>query len=384
MNTRPGGRIATRPLHFILVADCSGSMGLDGKIQALNAAVREALPHMARVADDNPYASVVLRVLRFSSGAQWINDTPVAVEQFKWQDLVADAPPRGGRLSAEFRRRLDREGASTGDVRVSLMWHNYNDLDLHVVCPGGEKIYFANRQSVCGGELDVDMNVSPTSETPVENIFWPTGAAPHGKYEVHVNHFRNHARSGCHDPTPFEVAVDVCGEVIERTGRISAGQTQLVHEFEVNEYSGKNAPGNTDLGAALHALAQGLRVDRMPERALPPVLLLLSDGQPTDDFDAGLAALLSEPWAKKSVRLAIGIGDDADLDVLSRFIAHPEIKPLRASNAEQLIRFIKWASTAVVQAASSPTSRPTGEGSPGVNVPVPAPPNVSAFADKVW
>ena len=175
MTNRPGGRIATRPLHFILVADCSGSMGLDGKVQALNAAVREALPHMCRVADDNPYAQVLVRVLRFSAGARWVGDAPAVVDAFRWQDLEADAPPRG-RFSAEFRRRLEREGAQSGDVRVSLMWHNYNDLDLHVVCPGGEEVYFGNRVSVCGGALDVDMNVNPTSDSPVENVFWPEGA----------------------------------------------------------------------------------------------------------------------------------------------------------------------------------------------------------------
>lgn len=42
MNKRPGGEMATRPLHFIWIADCSGSMGIDGKIQALNNAIREA------------------------------------------------------------------------------------------------------------------------------------------------------------------------------------------------------------------------------------------------------------------------------------------------------------------------------------------------------
>ncbi len=51
---RPGGELATRPLHFIWIADCSGSMDIDGKIQTLNNAIREAIPHMQSVADENP------------------------------------------------------------------------------------------------------------------------------------------------------------------------------------------------------------------------------------------------------------------------------------------------------------------------------------------
>jgi uncharacterized protein YegL len=43
----------------------------------------------------------------------------------------------------------------------------------------------------------------------------------------------------------------------------------------------------------------------MEQRALPPVLVLISDGQPTDDFEAGLATLMAEPWARKAVRLAV-------------------------------------------------------------------------------
>ena len=50
MANRPGGEMATRPLHFIWIVDCSGSMAGE-KIQALNFAVREALPEMIKVAD---------------------------------------------------------------------------------------------------------------------------------------------------------------------------------------------------------------------------------------------------------------------------------------------------------------------------------------------
>ncbi len=43
-------------------------------------------------------------------------------------------------FSPEFNRRLEREGAQSGDVQFSLMWSNVNDLDLHCVDPSGEKI----------------------------------------------------------------------------------------------------------------------------------------------------------------------------------------------------------------------------------------------------
>jgi uncharacterized protein YegL len=78
--------------------------------------------------------------------------------------------------------------------------------------------------------------------------------------------------------------------------------------------------GVTAMGAALQLVAEQLHTPPMEERALPPVLVLISDGQPTDDFEAGLAWLMREPWAQKAVRLAIALGHDADLEVLQQFI----------------------------------------------------------------
>lgn len=219
MAKRPGGELAARPLHFIWIADCSGSMGVDGKIQSLNTAIREAIPHMQEIADDNPNAEVLVRALRFSSGAQWHVTQPTPISDFRWEDL--------------------------------------------------------------------------------------------------------------------------------------------------------NADGVTDMGRALRMVADQLKMPPMTDRALPPVLVLLSDGQPTDDFAGGLKTLMDEPWGKKAVRIAIAIGGDADHEVLEKFIGHPELKPLQANNPEALVRHIKWVSTAVLKAASSPSSQAGAPSSRGSNVPIP-------------
>jgi uncharacterized protein YegL len=144
------------------------------------------------------------------------------------------------------------------------------------------------------------------------------------------------------------------------------------------------AGGVTDMGKALSLVAEQLKSPPMADRALPPVLVLISDGQPTDDYASGLRVLMTEPWGKKAVRIAIAVGRDADLDVLTKFIGTGELKPLQANNAPALVNYIKWASTAVLKAASSPPSRPIG-GAPAVsNVPIPVAPQDLSSADDVW
>ena len=119
-----------------------------------------------------------------------------------------------------------------------------------------------------------------------------------------------------------------------------------------------SAGGETSMGAAFHLIGQALSKDAMPGRQLPPVIVLASDGYPSDDFEAGLEALFAADHAGAAIRLAIAIGGEADMEVLERFIRHPSLKPLRANNASDLVRHIKWATTAPVKTASSPTNAP--------------------------
>jgi uncharacterized protein YegL len=135
------------------------------------------------------------------------------------------------------------------------------------------------------------------------------------------------------------------------------------------------ASGVTDMGKALTLVAEQLRIPPMTDRALPPVLMLVSDGQPTDDFNTGLKKLMAEPWAQRAVRLAIAVGRDADKGVLSKFVGNMELPPLEANNSPALVDFIRWASTAVLKSASSPASQAMGPAVPGApNVPIPTPP----------
>lgn len=135
---------------------------------------------------------------------------------------------------SELQQRLDREGARSGDVQVSLMWNNYNDLDLHVVCPSGERIHGGNKISECGGELDVDANVRPDTKKPVENVVWDDDTAKPGMYQVYVHHYKKHNKRRSKDPTKFQVIVNNIGDLLEFNGALTHGDPiKLIAQFEV-------------------------------------------------------------------------------------------------------------------------------------------------------
>jgi len=100
----------------------------------------------------------------------------------------------------------------TGDVQVSLSWTTQADVDLHVIDPANEEIFWSHRDSASGGELDLDSNAACGSDGPRnENITWPTGGAPAGTYQVLVDYW-----SSCHaTATPFVVTVNAKGQPVQ-------------------------------------------------------------------------------------------------------------------------------------------------------------------------
>lgn len=220
---RLGGAMVQKPLHLIWVLDVSGSMGENGKIQALNFAVREAIPQLKDAAASNPGAQVLVRALAFASSVQWVVSTPTPLDAFAWTDV------------------------------------------------------------------------------------------------------------------------------------------------------GIEYQGVTELGLALREVAGQMKVLETANRGLAPAIVLVSDGKPTDTVDPsfrrGLEELRATAWGAKAAKVAVGIGNDADMGVLRDFMGSPEFEPLRADNPQDLAAKIKWASTLAVRAASVPNVPMAGLAATLVNDP---------------
>ncbi|MBA6151520.1 S8 family peptidase [Gelidibacter maritimus] len=134
---------------------------------------------------------------------------------------------------------------SSGDVQIKLNWNNYNDLDLICTDPYGEMIFYKNRMSSSGGQLEIDMNVEyPDSKNPIENIFWETGSAPQGTYNIYIQYYKKQEPSI--DETPYNIQVHYGKETKEYKGVIKKeDKTIQIGSFTVR--TAENSPQSQPL-----------------------------------------------------------------------------------------------------------------------------------------
>jgi uncharacterized protein YegL len=114
------------------------------------------------------------------------------------------------------------------------------------------------------------------------------------------------------------------------------------------------AAGVTDLGAALLELDSKLSRKAFMEQAtgsFAPVIFLLSDGGPTDDFEGALATIQKNSWFKVASKVAVAIGEDADLAILEKFTGFKEAV-LTVHSAKALKNMIKKVAVRSSQIAS--------------------------------
>ena len=76
-----------------------------------------------------------------------------------------------------------------------------------------------------------------------------------------------------------------------------------------------------DMGKALKLLKEDLERFDFNEVTLPPVIVMVSDGRPADDWITGLKQFFDLSLARRALRFAVSIGTQADHYVLDRFVS---------------------------------------------------------------
>jgi uncharacterized protein YegL len=132
-----------------------------------------------------------------------------------------------------------------------------------------------------------------------------------------------------------------------------------------------SANGGTATGAAIQMLADAVTMNKMPRKGFPPVMVLLSDGDNTDGaaYEKAIAQLNNEPWGRKAIRIAIGIGNGYNRAQLEKFTNRPDIGVLEAKNTVDLANYVQFAIVTASLSAINSVSDSDDENS-GINVSV--------------
>ncbi len=135
------------------------------------------------------------------------------------------------------------------------------------------------------------------------------------------------------------------------------GHASLHTSFRpVNEVNWQPMPasGDTPMGKAFSLLTEILESkDEIPSRSYRPAIILVSDGQPNDSWEQPLQALLNSPRAGKAFRFAMGIGEDADLGMLNRFLSGSDQRVFSASDSRDIQKFFRYVTMSVTTRSRS-------------------------------
>jgi hypothetical protein len=189
---------------------------------------------------------------------------------FKWNNPFSWS--YNGDLADSIKERVKRAGGNVaGDLRCSLSWYNYDDLDLHMVepTPGGDHVYFGYRHSRLGGMLDVDMNAGRGStREPVENITYASRRTMlPGVYVLTVHNYCQRETIDC----GFTVEIEFDGNIHMFTYPKAVRASETIQVAQI-QYDGRNFVAVT---SKLESVQATRTVWNLPTQTFHPVSAIM-------------------------------------------------------------------------------------------------------------
>ena len=162
---------------------------------------------------------------------------------------------------------------------------------------------------------------------------------------------------------PYKIAIITFGDSVEC-------HTRYTDAKDLSNLPRFHASGSTPLGTAL-LMAKDMIEDKdeTPLKWYRPAVVLVSDGQPNDNWHDPLKQFINDGRTSRCQRLSMGIGNDADFSVLRDFAAEDvdnvtgtDKLCFKAEDAGDIVRVFKLISASIQNTVSK---NPTGV--PGAN-----------------
>ena len=115
----------------------------------------------------------------------------------------------------------------------------------------------------------------------------------------------------------------------------------LIEEYQ--RWEPLQAEGVTDLGDACEELCSKLSRKSFlhsPSLSYAPVIFLITDGYPTDNYRKGFDLLKKNRWFQYGLKVALAIGSNVDMEILQEFTDDEELV-LQAFGADMLKKLVR-------------------------------------------
>lgn len=134
------------------------------------------------------------RNVLYATGLPTTGDVPPmvvldkALDAVKRGDFALHEPPAPPPVEDDDLVSRARDVGQSGKLKVTMLWNMKADIDLHVLEPNGNEIYYRNKRSSTGGYLDVD-NTNGGSGS-AENVYWDRPLS--GDYIIAIEYYGAH------------------------------------------------------------------------------------------------------------------------------------------------------------------------------------------------
>ena len=145
---------------------------------------------------------------------------------------------------------------------------------------------------------------------------------------------------------------------------ITSNGPEKLEDFEWDKV---DAGGLTDIGAALRELNAKLSRHAFLSSmtgALMPVIIFMTDGYATDDYNKALDEIRKNRWFARGTKVGFAIGEDPDVRMIASVVGNSEavIRTTDLDLFRRLIRFVSVTASMLVSQSTTPDSATDGAG----------------------
>jgi len=141
---------------------------------------------------------------------------------------------------------------------------------------------------------------------------------------------------------------------------------EYVEDFDWDDVT---AGGTTNVGLALKALNEKLTPSEYlasKTGGLPPVIIFMTDGLPTDDYYSALDLCKQNKYFRHAVKIGIGVGRNADMEMLAHLTGDSEAV-IQPRDLQTFAKLLVFASVVSSNLASKPDRSSVNTGAEVIN-----------------